>query len=223
MTVKSYLCFQKTKIFYEIRDILLDMKSLLSDTRAADTIPLKLVVYLGLLAAVLLLIAQAWENASQVLDEAEIEAQIGDATLSLRSIQNGHARALEDRYGPEGSMCVLTLSLPDQVRYLSFGVDPDPDCSGNLSDSEWVVENNTLIYQYKNGVKQRVLLEGEIIRFLRGTLDEEGKWQFVVGQGDNETVPSPEETGAVIEYPVSGDFVFELVSRNNVKYTLSHF
>lgn len=199
------------------------MKSLFSDTRAADTIPLKLVVYLGLLTAVLLLIAHAWENASPVLDEAEIETQVEAAALSLCSIQQGHARPLEDRYGPEGSMCVLTLSLPESVRYLSFGVDPDPDCSGNLSDSEWNPENNTLIYQYKNGVKQRVLLEVETVHFLKGTPDEAGKWFPAASQGNNETPSRFNETGIVIEYPVSGEFVFELVSGKGIKYTMSHF
>lgn len=199
------------------------MKSLFSDTRAADTIPLKLVVYLGLLAAVLLLIAHAWENASPVLDEAEIETQVEDAALSLRSIQKGHARPLEDRYGPEGSSCVLTLSLPDRVRYLSFGVDPDPDCSGNLSDSEWDLENNTLIYQYKNGVKQRVLLGGETVHFLKGTPDAEGNWIPAASQENDETPFGSNETGIVIEYPVSGEFVFELVSENGIRYTMSHF
>lgn len=199
------------------------MKPLLSDTRAADSIPLKLVVYMGLLAAVLLLLAQAWENASPVLDEAEIEAQVEAAGLSLRSIQNGYARPLEDRYSPEGSTCTLTLSLPDSIRYLSFGADPDPDCSGNLSDSEWKLENNTLIYQYKNGVKQRVLLEGETLHFLKGVADEEGNWVPAASRENNETAPILKETGIVIEYPVSGEFAFELVSENGARYTMSHF
>ncbi len=41
------------------------MKNIISDTEAADTIPpLKLVVYLALLAAVVVLLAQAWSIAS---------------------------------------------------------------------------------------------------------------------------------------------------------------
>jgi len=199
------------------------MKSFFADTRAADTIPLKLVVYLGLLAAVLLLIAQAWENASPVLDEAEIKAQVEDAALSLHSIQKGHSRPLEDIYAPEGSGCILTLSLPESISYLSFGVDPDPDCSGNLSDSEWKLESNTLIYQYKNGVKQRVLLEGETVHFLKGAPDEEGNWVPAASLENNETPSGFNETGIVIKYPVSGEFVFELVSENGIRYTMSHF
>lgn len=199
------------------------MKDFLSDCRAADTIPLKLVVYLGLLAAVLLLVAQAWNAASPTLEDAEIKAQVEEAALSLSSIQTGYARDLADSRSPEGSMCTLSFSLPAPVRYLSFGVDPDPDCSGNLSDSKWALENNTLICQYKNGAKQRLLLEGETICFMRGMPDEDGRWVPAGSLQDNETTPPLEETGVLIEYPVSGEFVFELVFEDGRKYTLSHF
>ena len=121
------------------------MKNIISDTEAADTIPLKLVVYLALLAAVVVLLAQAWSIASPALQDAEIKAQAETASLSLLSIQGGYARNSEDRYNPEGSMCTLKFSLPPSVRYVSFGVDPDQECNGNLTDSEWVIENNTLI------------------------------------------------------------------------------
>jgi len=101
------------------------MKKFISDTVAADTIPLKLVVYLALLAAVVILMAHAWNIASPVLQDAEIKAQAETASLSLLSIQEGYARDPADRYSPEGSMCTLTFSLPQSVRYISFGVDPD--------------------------------------------------------------------------------------------------
>ncbi|MCQ1535245.1 hypothetical protein FTO70_05985 [Methanosarcina sp. KYL-1] len=199
------------------------MKRFFSDTRAADTIPLKLVVYMGLLAAVLLLLAQAWQGASPLLEEAEVKAQVEDAALSLRSIQGGYARELEDSRSPEGSMCTLTFSLPPSVSYLSFGVDPDPDCNGNFSDSEWTLENNTLIYQYKNGIKNRILMEGETVRFAAGFPDKDGKWAPAKNPGNNETSPAPEAEGVVIEYPVSGEFVFELVYEDGKRYTMSHF
>ncbi len=114
------------------------MRQFFSDTVAADTIPLKLVVYLGLLAAVLFLVAQAWHAAIPVLEDAEIGDQAEAASMSILSIQEGYARNTADRYSPEGSMCTLEFSLPVFVRYISFGVDPDPECNGNLNDSKWV-------------------------------------------------------------------------------------
>ena len=135
------------------------MRQFFSDTVAADTIPLKLVVYFGLLAAVLILLAQAWHMAIPVLEDAKIKDQVETASMSILSIQTGHARDSTDRYSPEGSICTLEFSLPASVRYISFGVDPDIECNGNLSDSKWVMVSNTIIYQYKTGVKKRVLLK----------------------------------------------------------------
>ncbi|KKH50896.1 hypothetical protein [Methanosarcina sp. 1.H.A.2.2] len=199
------------------------MKKIISDTVAADTIPLKLVVYLGLLAAVVLLLAQAWNIASPVLQEAEIKAQAETASLSLLSIQGGYARNPADRYSPEGSMCTLIFSLPPSVRYISFGVDPDQECNGNLTDSEWVPENNTLIYQYKNGVKKRMLLEGKPIHFIKGIQNPEGIWIPAESQDSSQKASVLESTGVVIEYPVSGEFLFEMVSYNGTRYTMSRF
>ncbi|KKH98926.1 hypothetical protein EO95_05465 [Methanosarcina sp. 1.H.T.1A.1] len=199
------------------------MKKIISDTVAADTIPLKLVVYLGLLAAVVLLLAQAWNIASPVLQEAEIKAQAETASLSLLSIQGGYARNPADRYSPEGSMCTLIFSLPPSVRYISFGVDPDQECNGNLTDSEWVPENNTLIYQYKNGVKKRMLLEGKPIHFIKGIQNSEGIWIPAESQDSSQKASVLESTGVVIEAPVSGEFRFEMVTLDGIKYTMARF
>ncbi|AAM07062.1 TPA: hypothetical protein HA338_01480 [Methanosarcina acetivorans] len=202
------------------------MKKIISDTAAADTIPLKLVVYLGLLAAVVLLLAHAWDTASPVLQEAEVKKQVEIASLSLLSIQGGYARDPADRYSPEGSMCILSFSLPESVRYISFGVDPDRECNSNLTDSAWVSENNTLIYQYENGIKKRVLIGGNPIRFIKGTRNSEGIWVPAEIQDGNQTVSGLdrlESTGVVIESPVSGEFLFEMVTRDGIRYTMARF
>jgi hypothetical protein len=199
------------------------MRPFFSDMEAADTIPLKLVVYLGLLAAVLILLAQAWYMAVPTLEDAEIKAQTEAASMSILSIQGGYARNSVDRNSPDGSMCSLELSLPASVRYMSFGVDPDPECNGNLSDSKWVMENNTIIYQYQNGVKKRVFLEGKIVHFVKGKQNPEGIWVPTAELKNYGTSSDIEKTGVVIEYPVSGQFVFEMFSLNDVRYTMSQF
>jgi hypothetical protein len=95
-------------------------------------------------------VAQAWHAAIPILEDAEISDQAEAASMSILSIQEGYARNTADRYSPGGSMCTLEFSLPVSVRYISFGVDPDPECNGDLNDSKWVVVNNTIIYQYIN-------------------------------------------------------------------------
>ncbi|HWQ49684.1 MAG TPA: hypothetical protein VN414_12225, partial [Methanosarcina sp.] len=199
------------------------MRNLASDTTAADTIPLKLVVYLGLLAAVLILAAQAWHTVNPVMEEAQIKAQVEAASLSICSIQEGYARDSAESHSPEGTMCILKFSFPTSVRYISFGVDPDPECNGQLHDSEWVLEKNTIIYQYKNGVKKRLFLEGKTVHFIKGEQNSEGTW-MPSGSQDNSLTPFFfEKTGVVIEYPVSGEFFLELVTQNGIRYTMSHF
>jgi hypothetical protein len=182
------------------------MRSLASDTTAADTIPMKLILYLGLLAAVLILLIQSWNTANPALEEARIKA-----------------RNTAESHSPEGTMCTLKFTLPDSVRYISFGVDPDPDCNGQLGDSEWIPENNTIIYQYKNGVKKRLFLEGKTVNFIKGEIDSQGNWMLSGSQKSTQIPITHEKMGVVIEYPVSGDFPFELVMQNGVRYTMSHF
>ena len=191
------------------------MRSLASDTTAADTIPMKLILYLGLLAAVLILLIQAWNIADPVLEDAQIKAQVEAASLAILSIQDG--------YSPEGTMCTLKFTFPASVRYISFGVDPDPDCNGQLSDSEWIPENNTIIYQYKNGVKKRLFLEGKPVNFIKGEKDSQGNWMLSGSQKSTQIPLTHEKTGVVIESQVSGEFLFELVTQNGIRYTMSHF
>jgi len=199
------------------------MKQFFSDTIAADTIPLKLVVYLGLLSAILILLAQGWSTAVPLLEDAEIEDQVETAVLSIRSIQEGYARNPAEEFSPEGSTCILEFSMPTSVRYISFGVDPDPECNGNLSDSDWLLENNTIIYQYMNGVKERVFLEGQPVYFVKGEINSEGIW-VPAGNGENNGEVLPlEERGVVIKFPVSGEFLFEMVAQDGIRYTMSHF
>lgn len=199
------------------------MRNLASDTTAADTIPLKLVVYLGLLAAVLILVAQSWHTASPVLEDAQIKDQTETASLSILSIQEGYARDTVESQSPEGTTCTLKFSLPASVRYISFGVDPDPECNGQLRDSEWTLENNTIIYQYKNGVKKRVFFEGKPVHFIKGEQNLEGIWMPLGSQENTYMQLSPEKTGVVIEYPVSGEFLFEMVTLDGIRYMMSHF
>lgn len=223
MLTRDYLFKYLSKIFYCVQHVNSYMKNLASDTTAADTIPLKLIVYLGLLSVVMILAIQAWHTASPVLEEAQTKSQVEAASLSIRSIQEGYARDSAESHSPEGTMCTLKFSFPAAVRYISFGVDPDPECNGQLNDSEWVLENNTIIYQYKNGIKKRLFLEGKPVHFIKGEQDSEGIWMPSGSQENSLTPLSLEKTGVVIEYPVSGEFVFELVMQNGTRYTMSHF
>lgn len=194
------------------------MRVFLDDTRGVDTIPLKLVVYLALTGAVMVLIAVSWGNIMPFIEGADVDKQITDVALEITSIKQGAARDLLDTRSADGSMCVVELSLPDNVRYVGFGVDPDPDANGNLTDSEWVVEDNTIVYQYSNGVKKRVFLNGDTIQFRNGVQDASGRWVI----DTNLDVANGHDVGVVLEGPVSGEFIFEMVF-DGQRYMLSRF
>ncbi len=194
------------------------MRVFLDDTRGVDTIPLKLVVYLALTGAVMVLIAVSWGNIIPFIEGANVDKQITDVALEITSIKQGAARDLLDTRSADGSMCVVELSLPDNVRYVGFGVDPDPDANGNLTDSEWVVEDNTIVYQYSNGVKKRVFLNGDTIQFRNGVQDASGRWVI----DTNLDVANGHDVGVVLEGPVSGEFIFEMVF-DGEGYMLSRF
>ena len=188
------------------------------DTRGVDTIPLKLVVYLALTGAVMVLIAVSWGNIMPFIEGADVDKQITDSALKITSIQRGSARDILDQRSFDGSMCIVELFLPDNVRFVGFGVDPDPDANGNLTDSEWVVEDNTIVYQYLNGVKKRVFLNMETVQFRNGVQDTSGRWVI----DDNLDVANGHDVGVVLEGPVSGEFIFEMVFDGS-GYVLSHF
>ena len=194
------------------------MRIFLKDTRGVDTIPLKLVVYLALTGAVMALIAVSWGNIMPFIEGADVDKQITNAALEITSVRQGSARDILDQRSADGSMCVVELSLPDNVRYVGFGVDPDPDANGNLTDSKWVIEDNTIVYQYSNGVKKRVFLNGETIQFRNGIQDASGRWVI----DTNLDVVNGHDVGVILEGPISGEFIIEMVF-DGERYMLSRF
>lgn len=194
------------------------MRAFLNDTRGVDTIPLKFVVYLTLTGALMTLMAVSWGNVMPIINGADVDEQISHATLKITSIRQGAMRNILDLQSAGGSMCIIEFSLPDDVRFVAFGVDPDPDTNGDLTDSKWVVEDNTIVYQYTNGVKKRVFLKGETIQFMDGVQDSNGKWSLDTSLD----VTNGHDRGVVLEGPVSGEFIFEMVFGVD-RYILSHF
>lgn len=189
--------------------------SFFRDTRGVDTIPMKMVFYLVITGAVMFLVAFSWNSVSPVYSGAKDSRQINDAAIELMSIQKGYARSLPEQNSPQGSTCSIKLALP-HISYLAFGADPDPDMNGNLTDSPWILENNTIICQYGNGAKDRYHLDGDTISFRKGKMDRTGKWVI-----DDDQDPY-NSMGIVIEGPVVGNFNFELIFEDKL-YTISHF
>lgn len=193
-------------------------RSFFTDNEGIDTIPLKIVVYLVITGCVLALIVISWNAIAPLKQGYGMESQLSAASIELLSLQQGKARDLSLPFSTEGSMCSIDLDFPQEVTYVGLGVDPDPDNDGNVTNSAWNIENNTIIYRYDNSVRKIWIIEGEKINFCQGNLSTSGKWL-----PDNILDPASNmDKGIVIKKPVTGTYVFELVRRNGT-YTLSHF
>lgn len=190
-------------------------KDFLKDTDGIDTVTQKIIFYLMITGVIIVLAATSWNNIPTYLAGTQVEKDVNDLSVELLSIQNGYPRDLRNADSTEGSMCIAQLSLPDNVQYMSLGIDPDPDIDGNLSNSAWNVENNTIVVQYYDGMKKRFLIGGESINSRKGIVDENGDWNLDTGNLST-------NKGIVIENPVSGEYIFELVFYDEI-YTLSHF
>lgn len=188
----------------------------LKDTRGIDTVALKMVFYLVITGVILLLVTVSWGNVSPFFDKVRTNEQVKDTAVELLSIQNGYARNLRDGSAIQGSTCNVELSLPENIRYMALGVDPDPDSDGNLTNSEWIIENSTILIQHRNGEKNRFTINDENIQFRKGIINQDGNWDMNYSN-------SYDASGLVIEEPINGEFIFELVYDSNGKYTLSHF
>lgn len=193
-------------------------RSFFTDTEGIDTIPLKMIVYLVITGCVLALIVISWNAIVPVKQGYDIEKQLAEVSLELLSLQKGKARDISMPFSSEGSICSIELDLPREVTFIGFGVDPDPDNDGNITNSSWNLENNTIIYRYDNGVRKRWHIEGENINFCQGVRSGSGNWFPYIASDPSTNA----DKGVVIEKPVSGTYIFELV-RNNGTYTLSHF
>lgn len=188
--------------------------NLWEDEHGIDTIPLKLVVYLALVGIIIALTAIGLKNAGPPMDGALMERQLGEVRSGIELMQSGYARDLSDPYAPTGNTRSFELVLPERLEYLSFGVDPDPDNNGILTDTPpgLVTDNGDVIYYKLRGDGKRLvklrdsvhIREGELVngRWLPRSVD--GLRQAVVLTGGSQSV------------------TFELVYDRGTTYTLSH-
>ncbi len=80
-------------------------------------------------------------------------------------MQYGATRNLIDPASPSGNMRTFMITLPDDIEYLAFGADPDPDNDGNLMDTEenmLTEKGNVIFYKPRIGSKIRVPLDDSI-------------------------------------------------------------
>lgn len=181
------------------------------DEKGADTIPLKLVVYLAIAGMVIIMAATGLNNAQPHVDRALMERQMEDVKSSLNRMQSGYARPISDPGAPAGNIRRFELILPESLEYISFGADPDPDNNGILTDTPSGLitdDGNAIYYKLRNGGKTTVILDDDV--HIREGMKKDNRWiihdahQALVLTGSRQSV------------------TFELVHDHGTTYTISH-
>ena len=192
------------------------MVSFFNDDSASIDIPIRLVVYIILTAAIIAVTAIGLSHIWPGMTTNIMEKQAGEIKVSLSLMQRGGARNLIDPDSPPGNIRTLMITIPEDVDYLAFGGDPDPDNDLNLTNTPdgMITERGNVIYYSGTNGKVRIPLEDSIE--LREGLFEGGRWTVNdIGGLQN---------GAVLfekgNYELTFELVYDPISKE--KYTLVH-
>jgi hypothetical protein len=132
------------KYFITLNNITKKMASFTRDETASLEIPIRLVVYVILTGAIIALTAIGLSHIWPGITTDSMEKQIEDIQVSISAMQSGSARNLIDRDSPAGNIRTFKIMIPQDVDYLAFGADPDPDNDHNLA-------NNSSGFGYRRG------------------------------------------------------------------------
>lgn len=193
------------------------MFSFIRDDRGTMEIPLRIVVYVMITGAIIALVAIGISRLEPGITEDTLEKQVGSIKVSLASMQSGAARNLIDPASPGGNIRSYKIVLPEDVGYLAFGADPDPDNDGDLTNTKDNIltdKGNVIIYSSSGGKKIIPLDEDTEIR---EGIFENGRWVMNSLEG--------KQYGVVIRDDGKSEITFELVYDpiTRKRYTLAHF
>lgn len=179
------------------------------DDVAADMIPTRLIISIAIIAAVTLLVAFGYRSLSITSAENQVEQECREVESELFSmIASGVARDVSKMSADDGTIRSCSLNLPDNLIYLSFGVDPDPDNDGKLQ-SGLTVNGTVMFYRVDGGSKKAVWLN-EGFKFREG---------FLIG---NKWVINEDGQGYILQGGGKSTIIFELVEKNNDIFILIH-
>jgi len=194
------------------------MPSFTRDEIASIELPIRLAVYVILTGAIIALTAIGLSQIWPGITTDSMEKQVGEIKISLSTMQSGSAHNLIDIDSPMGNIRTFKITIPEDVDYLAFGADPDPDNDYNLTNTpeESITEGgNVIFYSSEKGGKKRIPLDASV-ELREGMLDN-GRW--TINNIGNK------QYGAVItgkgRYELTFELVYDPISKE--KYTLVHF
>lgn len=172
----------------------------LSSNTGAETLVLRLLISLVVLAAIFALVFIGMQHVqttqAQTTLQAESNKLISAATTLL---EHGSARDLNDPNAKRGSTRSIELNIPSKTRYLSIGCLPNQ----NLTNTTHNFEGSLLSYQIQGSSPHNLWLE-ENINF------KKGKTQDLLA------LPQNSEQGMLITSPGQHTLTLELVEENDI-------
>jgi hypothetical protein len=181
------------------------------DDNALQMLPIRLMISIIIIAAISTLVAAGWMNFSIIHAENQIESQCNTLISHLNSLTtNGIPRDLSLVNQPEGSKRTQKITIPNNVVYLAFGVEPDYTSTGEIK-SGLTDNGNVIFFQVNGGSKQVMWLDNEI--YFREGIYENNEWKINDDKG---------EQGYIIESDGTMTLTFELVKDNVNEYVLIH-
>jgi hypothetical protein len=178
------------------------------DNTASEMIPIRLIISIAIMAAIAFMLAVGYNNLSITLSENQIENQYITLESKLYTmLASGVTRDVDELNAGDGTMRTHTFDLPDNVVYLAFGIDPDPNNNGELITG-LTDDGSAVFYKVSNGNKHVIWLSGDDFRFREGN-NTNGKW-----------IINNDEQGFILRNSGKTTLTFELVQKNHEKYVL---
>lgn len=192
------------------------MVSFINDERGTMEIPLRLVVHTIIIGAIIALVALGISHIKPAMTEDTMEKEMDAIKVSLAAMHSGGVRNLIDPASPAGNIRTYRIVLPEDVAYLAFGADPDPDNDGNLTNTrdDFITDRGNVIIYCSSAGKKMIPLEENIE--LREGIFENGRWILNEANG--------KQHGVVIrgsgKYEITFELVYDPITKE--RYTLSH-
>jgi hypothetical protein len=180
------------------------------NTDAVEQIPIRFIMSIAILAAILILVLIASNNLRALLAEHQVEEECRILESSLSTmIGSGVPRDVDEVNAAEGTKRIQTFVLPDSLIYLSFGGDPETMNTDGVKTG--LTDDGAVIcYKVQGGSKKMIWLPAETYKFREGTYMD-NRW---VINGDGYSYVT--RTGGKIT------LTFERVTKNHQFYILVH-
>jgi len=176
---------------------------------AAEMIPIRLIISIVIISAIVLMVGVGFINLSITSAENQVEIECRTLESKLYTMMgSGIARDVDEINTGDGTKRSHAFNLPDNLMYLSFGVDPDPNNNGEFQTG--LTENGSAIFYRIAGGSKHVLWFEDEYRFREGRYTD-GKW-----------VINDDGQGYIITCGGKTTLTFELVQKNHETYILIH-